>query len=325
MKGRVREAHSRKGHGGAHNEGKSQGIPQWDMEAPTVEACAEFVDGVASRDVHLNELLWVRIFVSHTKPGYSRAKPVVLYAHGGSYCFGQPNWPSFHTFCSSMCKQSDCIWVSLSYRLAPAHRLPAAYDDGFFALQWLAQQQLPSQDSDPWLTPELADFSNFFLAGESAGACIVLKAAMDAAPLDLKPLCIKGLLLIHPGFHSEEKIRASTVEIDLDNVNVKRVYRMALPIGETLDYAPINPIHAAAPPLTALTAYPHMLICVAGVDFRYERTMEFYKRVRGVCPHVELVESPGRWHAFYLDDPFCEEAQSLRAHLVRFIYASIES
>eukprot|EP00250_Pteridium_aquilinum_P029112 c38532_g1_i1 orf=32-904(+) len=287
------------------------------MAVPLVEASGEFVGGVASRDVQLGESIWVRIFLPQSKQvAHEKAKPVVLYAHGGAYCVGQPNWLHYHTFCSTMSIQSNSIWISLSYRLAPTHRLPAAYDDASLALRWLAEQarQQQSHTSHPWLSQELADFSNFFLAGESAGACIVLKVAMDAIVPDLRPVCIRGLMLIQPGFHSEKKR-------GFDKENDER-YGMALPVGETLDYAPINPIHPAAPPLTPLSAYPHIFLNATELDFRYEATLRFYEIVQGVCPDVQLIITPGKGHAFHLEDPLAPEALDLHAQLVSFIHAS---
>lgn len=300
------------------------------MEKPSmtqeVEACEEYKDGVATTDVQLDEQVWVRIYRPQDINGSPRAaKPVVLYAHGGAYSFGQPNFHPFHTFCASMCKLSNSIWVSLSYRLAPHHRLPAAYDDGALALKWLASQarQQLSNTSHYWLTADIADFAHCFLAGESAGAAIVLKVARDtaekAALPDLRPLCIKGLLLIDPGFQTEEK-RGAMVDEELD-VQIDKLYDMALPEGETLDYAPVNPLHAKAPPLEPLAVYPHIFISIADKDFRYDLTMRFYEVVRGFCPHVQLFVTPGKGHVFHLLQPLCPETQRLQLQLANFIQA----
>lgn len=295
-------------------------VPKLDKEVPVIEACAEFVDGVATRDVHLSEVVWVRIFLPQSTPEDQKPKPVVLYAHGGAYCFGQPNWPPFHIFCAFMSKLSNSIWVSVSYRLAPAHRLPAAYDDASFALRWIVSQahQQALHSSDPWLTQELADFSNFFFAGESAGASIMLKVAMDVPPVEMMPIRSKGLILVHPGFHSEEK-RGSMVDKELDNLQVEALYDMAVPIGETLNYPLINPIHEAAPPLTPLSVYPHILICVAEKDNRYDMTLRFYRLVQDICPHVVLIDTPGKGHVFHLFDPFSPEASDLRVQIWGFM------
>ncbi|MCO5587246.1 hypothetical protein L7F22_041193 [Adiantum nelumboides] len=65
------------------------------------------------------------------------------------------------------------------------------------------------------------------------------------------------------------------------HMQVEQFYDMALPEGETLDYAPVNPLHVNAPPLEPLALYPHIFISIAGKDFRYDMTMRFYELVRG--------------------------------------------
>ena len=42
--------------------------------------------------------------------------------------------------CTQVCKESQAIVVSSSYRLTPENQLPAAYDDSFNALKWLQKQ-----------------------------------------------------------------------------------------------------------------------------------------------------------------------------------------
>lgn len=66
----------------------------------------------------------------------SELLPVFLYLHGGGFVVGD-----IHT-CEAMCraiaKQSGVAVVAINYRLAPEHKYPAALDDSFAALQWLA-------------------------------------------------------------------------------------------------------------------------------------------------------------------------------------------
>lgn len=290
------------------------------LSVTCVPESSEFVDGVATQDVSLLEAppLWVRIFLP--KAAHSHPVPVVLYAHGGAYSMGDPSWFGFHDFCRSMAFKSSSIWISLSYRLAPAHRLPAAYDDGFSALQWLQSQASlqASQSCHPWLRRELADFSKLFLSGESAGANIALQIAMKASPLDLSPLRILGLLLIHPGFHSEAN-RQNMVDPELHDLQVHRLYDLALPEGQNLDYPPVNPLNPDGPSLSPLAAYPNILITAADKDFRYEMTLKFHEAVKGLSENVQIIVTEGKGHAFHVFERDCKETIEIENQLAEFM------
>ena len=119
-----------------------------------------FVEGVATRDVTIDPTtkIWARIFLPKP-PSPSAAHddgtriigrkkiPLVLHFHGGGLCSGSPHARAFHTFCSRMASQSQSIWVSVDYRLAPEHRLPAPYDDAFTALMWIHAQSIIQRNS----------------------------------------------------------------------------------------------------------------------------------------------------------------------------------
>ena len=62
--------------------------------------------------------------------------PIVAYFHGGGWVLG--NHYSDDPICRVLCKQSDCIVISANFRHAPEHRFPAAPEDGFAAVKWIA-------------------------------------------------------------------------------------------------------------------------------------------------------------------------------------------
>jgi cation diffusion facilitator CzcD-associated flavoprotein CzcO/acetyl esterase/lipase len=62
--------------------------------------------------------------------------PVVAYFHGGGWVLGSAD--SDDPFCRDLCSRSDAVIVSVDYRHAPEARFPAAADDGFAALRWIA-------------------------------------------------------------------------------------------------------------------------------------------------------------------------------------------
>ena len=87
------------------------------------------------------------------------------------YCIGSIAQPGFHTFCLRAAAELPAVVLSVQYRLAPEHRLPAAIDDGADFLAWLrGQAELGAGGAvDPWLA-ESADFTRTFISGASAGA-----------------------------------------------------------------------------------------------------------------------------------------------------------
>ena len=66
--------------------------------------------------------------------------PIIVHFHGGGFVTGTKDSVGNDIFCRHMAKLCDAIVVSVGYRLAPEHKYPAAFDDGFDALSWLAKQ-----------------------------------------------------------------------------------------------------------------------------------------------------------------------------------------
>ncbi|XP_039123283.1 probable carboxylesterase 12 [Dioscorea cayenensis subsp. rotundata] len=116
--------------------------------------------------------------------------PIILYFHGGGFCIEST---------TSLSSATTVLILSVDYRRAPEHLLPTAYSNSWQTLQWLT-----SSPQEEWLTT-YADFTRFFLTGDSAGANIVHQLALRATR---EKLCggphgspkLRGAMLIHPYF-----------------------------------------------------------------------------------------------------------------------------
>lgn len=118
------------------------------------------------------------------RPDTPGPHPVTLYFHGGGWILGDHT--SDDAFCRDLCVKSNSIVVSANYRHAPEHVFPAAANDGFAALNWVAE----NTESLGGLSGELA------LCGWSAGgniAAVVSQLARDAGGP-----AIGGMVLITP-------------------------------------------------------------------------------------------------------------------------------
>ncbi|WP_306417294.1 alpha/beta hydrolase [Kozakia baliensis] len=67
-----------------------------------------------------------------------KVRGVVLFLHGGG--FVHCDLVSHHGICCRLARQSGAMVLSLDYRLAPENRFPAAVEDAWAALLWLAEQ-----------------------------------------------------------------------------------------------------------------------------------------------------------------------------------------
>jgi cation diffusion facilitator CzcD-associated flavoprotein CzcO/acetyl esterase/lipase len=118
------------------------------------------------------------------RPASPGPHPVVTYFHGGGWVLGDLD--SDDPLCRDLCARSDAIVVSVNYRHAPEHRFPAAADDAFAAVEWVA-----AHTADIGGIP-----GQLAIAGWSAGgniAAVACQRARDAGGPELR-----GQLLITP-------------------------------------------------------------------------------------------------------------------------------
>jgi acetyl esterase len=88
----------------------------------------------------------------------------VVYYHGGGWVFGSLD--DFDAVCRALAVASGARLVSVDYRLAPEHRFPAATDDAFAALVWVAERYLGGP---------------IVVAGDSSGGNLATVSALRAS------------------------------------------------------------------------------------------------------------------------------------------------
>lgn len=93
--------------------------------------------------------------------------PVVVYIHGGSFRILSKDT---HWVAGVQLARAGFLTYMVNYRLSPAHRFPAAFEDVAAALQWVARNAA-DHGGDP---------RQITLAGESAGANLALALSIAA-------------------------------------------------------------------------------------------------------------------------------------------------
>jgi len=297
-----------------HHDGRVERFYGTETTLPGFDA----VTRVSSKDGVVNGAtgVFARLYIpDHLLTAEHKKVPILVYFHGGGFVVDSAVSPAYHRYLNSVASKAGVLAVSVNYRLAPEHPLPAAYDDSWAALSWAA-----SGAADPWLSGH-GDTSRVFLAGDSGGANIVHNIAIMAGARGDLPsgVSLAGAILLHPMFSEKEPIDGESRET---REMAEKLWLLISPRStEGLDDPRLNPMADGAPSLQNL-ACRKLLVCSAEGDCHARaRAAAYYQAVKesGWCGSVEWLESVGEEHVFFLHKPECEESLALMDRLVAFL------
>ncbi|KAJ1255358.1 hypothetical protein BS78_K254600 [Paspalum vaginatum] len=280
--------------------------------------------GVATRDVVINLSTGVsaRLFLPSRAAAAAMAArrrlPLVVYIHGGSFCTESAFCRTYHRYATSLAASAGALVVSVEYRLAPEHPIPAAYDDTWSALQWVASL------ADPWLAA-YADPRRTFLAGDSAGGNIAYHMAVRASTrCTVDGIDVEGVIMVHPYFWGPERLPSEAVwdgAAVLPPDGVDKLWPFVTEGQAGNGDARINPPDEEIASLTCR----RVLMAVAEKDTLRDRGVLLLARIRDCAAGaggevaVALVVSEGEDHGFHLYSPLRATSRKLMDSIVSFI------
>nr|CAB3481245.1 unnamed protein product [Digitaria exilis] len=125
--------------------------------------------------------LAARLFVPSDVLGTPRRLPLLVYFHGGGFALHWAFAAAHSRLLNALVSAARVVAVSVDYRLAPEHPLPAAYDDAWAALVWAVSSCCAAGPvtEEPWLSAhaDVARLAALFLTGDRT-----LASAIDAPP-----------------------------------------------------------------------------------------------------------------------------------------------
>jgi acetyl esterase len=121
----------------------------------------------------------VRIY----RPQASGSLPTIVYLHGGGFVIGDLD--THEGVCRLLCNDVGAVVISVDYRFAPEHRFPAAVEDAYAALRWVAEH----------IADYGGDRGRLAVGGDSAGGNL---AAVSAQLAHADGLSLAAQLLIYP-------------------------------------------------------------------------------------------------------------------------------
>ncbi|CAL5012997.1 unnamed protein product [Urochloa decumbens] len=281
------------------------------MGTSRVPAGADAATGVTSRDVSIDAgsglaaRLYIPTDVLDNKPGEEKQKlPLLVYFHGGAFAVHSAFSAPHFRFLNALVSAARVVAVSVDYRLAPEHPVPAAYDDAWAALRWAvaASSAAGSDLDDPWLSAH-GDAARLFVAGDSAGANIAHNVTLRAGGGLPGGARIEGMVLLHPYFRGEELLPSEGTDPRFLE-RAERTWGFVSGGRYGLSHPFINP--AAMPVVEwAKLGCRRALVTVAGLDTLSDRGRRYVEALRGggawKGEEVALYETEGEGHAYFID------------------------
>ncbi|KQK22538.1 probable carboxylesterase 8 [Brachypodium distachyon] len=158
--------------------------------------------------------------------GNGRPIPLILYFHGGGYVLFRAASEPFHNTAAVLAATIPSAVASVDYRLAPEHRLPAAFDDAADAVRWVRSY---------------AAGRPVFIMGCHNGASIAFRAALAAVDQGVE---LRGLILNQAHHSGVERTPAEEASVDdrvLPLPANDLLWELALPVGADRDHEYCNP------------------------------------------------------------------------------------
>lgn len=218
--------------------------------------------------------------------------PLIVFVHGGGWClnscFRQPS----DSNCAKLCRELRCCVLGIDYRLAPEHPWPAAVEDVYSSLEWLARET----DVAP-----RADRQRIVLIGESAGgnlAACVSQMCRDRLPEGIR---IAHQVLISPCMLARP-LRPSRIDPARANgaflpawsmLWFEEQYAGKLTVEELSEQPYASPLAA-----TNLDGLPPLTGVVGGAEVLRDESTEYFERLNNAGIDADWQEFEGGFHSF---------------------------
>jgi len=222
-------------------------------------------------------------------------RPLVVYYHGGGFVFGYLRMGDW--LCGQVASRVGAVVVSVDYRLAPVHRFPAAVEDSYAALSWVAANS----------AGEVGAGGPLGVMGESAGG--TLSAVMCLLARERGGPAISHQALIYPA--TDMTAERENVQMPFLSSDEMAAYRRMY-LGPDGD--PANPW---ASPLLAKDheGLPPALIQVAEHDPLRDDGMRYAAALRAAGVPVRVTEYVGMPHGFMNFPGLCRSAPQALSEL----------
>jgi acetyl esterase len=221
-----------------------------------------------------------RLYIPIKKTLSLKSAPTLVYYHGGGFVAG--GLDSHDTLLRALANRAQCIVVSVDYRLAPEHPYPAANDDAWAALTWVADHA----------TEIGVDRMRLAVGGDSAGGLLAAWVAQKAKEHHIE---LRLQVLLCPNLDATTS-SASWKELGtgayaVSHADMQEWYDAYLPKGISRTEPKVSPLFA-----TDLTGLAPAFIVTADHDPLHDEGDEYATKLKAANVSVDHTCWPGMMH-----------------------------
>lgn len=218
-------------------------------------------------------------------------KPTVVFIHGGGWVVGTPSVVTGTT--ERIAAYLGAVVVSISYRLAPEHPFPAAFDDAIFLTRW-AFEHISEFGGSP---------EAFAIAGESAGGNLAAAIALALREDGI----LAGQLLLNPATDLSSHYRESASYQD-DNDPALTAASMDFSIRSYLGEEYTTEWRASPASADDVTGAPPAVIGISGYDPLRDDGLAYAAKLSAAGVAAEAIAFEDLIHAYAAQSPLVPAA-----------------
>jgi len=254
----------------------------FEATAPALNVRPEGIFRSEDRWIHgVEGKIRIRIYTPH-EPAPGELLPILVFYHGGGFVIGSLD--SYDNLCRAIANRTDCIVVSVDYRLAPEHKFPAAVDDALEAYQWVIDH---AGELD-------GDAGRMAIGGDSAGGNITAVTAIGIRDEGYMAPLLQILIYPVAGGAPETPSHYEFAEgLLLTRASILWFYDQYLDRPEDATDPRFAPLLA-----DDLSDLPPALVIVAGHDPLRDEGIAYADRLGQAGVEAELVNYEGMVHGF---------------------------
>ncbi|MEO8486115.1 MAG: alpha/beta hydrolase [Betaproteobacteria bacterium] len=222
--------------------------------------------------------------------------PAIVYLHGGGWVAG--SLATHDGDCAALARDADAVVASVHYRRAPESPYPAANDDAFATLQWIAGNAAGLD----------VDVARLAVAGDSAGAHLALGCAIESRDRGGPRIAFQLLVypVVEPHFETRS-YREHACSPTLTRDDMVWYWSQYLPRDADDGSA------RAVPTRAAMAGLPPAHIVVAELDPLRDEGVALGERLEGAGVPATLEEVPALPHGFLRAAPYAAAARAAQA------------